>query len=36
MRYEVRKWKNGWGIWRMWRKIAKVERAPLARMKGER
>ena len=18
MRYEVRKWKNGWGIWRVW------------------
>lgn len=19
MKYEVRKWKNGWGIWRVWR-----------------
>ena len=22
MRYEVRKWKNGWGIWRVWRFFA--------------
>ena len=22
MRYEVRKWKHGWGIWRVWRFFA--------------